>query len=188
MCELKKIEYKVTRGFTRVSRMVLTGRRNAEDEEDTCVEWVPPKRATHKAAGYDLSHYGPTINIPAKGLTYLFTGTKVQMQEDEVLLVALRSSLAKKGLALVNGVGVIDADYFYSTKPPAQGAEPGEIILAVRNVRNRPIEIGEGERIAQGIFTKYLRVDGDVPGGARVGGFGSTGSFEQLEKQLELYQ
>lgn len=39
----------------------------------------------------------------------------------------------------------------------------------------RPIHIKKGERVAQGIFMKYLRTDNDAPvSRQRIGGFGST--------------
>jgi dUTP pyrophosphatase len=37
------------------------------------------------------------------------------------------------------------------------------------------VEIKKGDRIAQGIFKKFLKVDGDVSEGSRDGGIGSTG-------------
>ena len=95
------------------------------------------------------------------------TGVKAYMQENEVLLVYIRSSAAfKKHLMLMNGVGVIDADYYGNAE------NEGHILIPIFNYG------AAGERIAQGIFTTYLTVDGDAAGhgAARTGGFGSTGA------------
>ena len=81
-------------------------------------------------------------------------------------MIHIRSSLALKyGIILANGVGVIDADY------------NGHIMLPMLNLGDDDFKVCKGMRIAQGVFQKYLTVDGDEAGvGAiRRGGFGSTG-------------
>ena len=95
------------------------------------------------------------------------------MQPDEVLLIYIRSSAAlKKHLMLMNSVGVIDADYYGNAE------NEGHIYIPLYNYGKEPVRIAAGERIAQGIFTHYLTVDGDTAGSGavRAGGFGSTGS------------
>lgn len=98
------------------------------------------------------------------------TGIKAYMPEDEVLILANRSSNTfKKNLALPNGIGVIDADYYNNSK------NEGEIFVQVLNYGVRPLQIHKGDRIAQGIFIKYLKTDSDDPvSRERVSGFGST--------------
>ena len=95
------------------------------------------------------------------------------MQADEVLLLYIRSSMAvKRQLMLMNGVAVIDADYY------GNADNEGHIIVPLYNYGKEPVHIAAGERIAQGIFTRYLTADGDMAGfgRARSGGFGSTGA------------
>jgi len=90
-----------------------------------------------------------------------------------VLLVYIRSSAAfKKHLMLMNGVGVIDADYYGNAE------NEGHILIPIFNYGAEAVRIAAGERIAQGVFTTYLTVDGDRAGSgtARTGGFGSTGA------------
>ena len=125
-----------------------------------------PMRKTAFSAGYDLEA-AETVRVTDKKISLVPTGLKAFFPADEVLLIYLRSSLAvKHGLILANGVGVIDADY------------RGHIILPVVSLFGE-FEIKRGMRIAQGIFQKYLTVDGDEVGrgAVRRGRFGSTGEF-----------
>ncbi|EEJ71149.1 dUTP diphosphatase [Lactobacillus ultunensis DSM 16047] len=102
------------------------------------------------------------------------TGLKAYMPEDEVLILANRSSNTfKKNLALPNGIGVIDADYYNNPN------NEGEIFVQMINYGVRPLHIKKGERIAQGIFIKYLKTDDDDPiSRQRISGFGSTNEEE----------
>jgi dUTP pyrophosphatase len=129
-----------------------------------------PRRQTPGSAGYDLAAAEDTI-VPPGGTALVPTGLRAVFPPDEFLGVYVRSSVAlRRGLALANGVGVIDADY-------ARSANGGHILIAVRNLGTRPVRIARGERIAQGIFQRYAVADDDRPAGrARRGGFGSTGS------------
>lgn len=98
------------------------------------------------------------------------TGIKAYMPDDEVLILANRSSNTfKRNLALPNGIGVIDSDYYDNPN------NEGEIFVQVINYGVKPLHIKKGERIAQGIFMKYLRTDNDDPiSRQRTNGFGST--------------
>ncbi len=93
------------------------------------------------------------------------------MPEDEVLILANRSSNTfKRNLSLPNGIGVIDSDYYNNPN------NEGEIFIQVLNYGVRPLKIKKGERVAQGIFIKYLKTDDDQPiESQRLSGFGSTG-------------
>lgn len=125
-----------------------------------------PTRKTALSAGYDLAA-AENVFVTDKKISLVPTGLKAFFPADEVLLIYLRSSLAvKHNLLLANGVAVIDADY------------RGHIILPVISLSGT-FEIKKGMRIAQGIFQKYLTVDGDTigVGEMRRGRFGSTGEF-----------
>ena len=127
---------------------------------------VLPARKTAFSAGYDLQA-AENVRVSREKISLVPTGLKAFFPPDEVLLIYLRSSLAvKHGLILANGVGVIDADY------------RGHIILPVTSLCGE-FEIKRGMRIAQGLFQKYLTVDGDTIGVGKVrrGRFGSTGEF-----------
>ena len=93
------------------------------------------------------------------------------MEKDEYLSIFIRSSLAfKKGLMLANGTGIVDSDYYDNPD------NEGHIMIAYYNTNDAPYTIEQGERIGQGIFMKYLTVNGDDADAVRVGGIGSTGT------------
>ena len=101
--------------------------------------------------------------------TLVKTGLKAYMKEDEVLILANRSSNpGKKGLILANSIGVIDSDYYGNPD------NDGHIMFAFYNIKEEDIEIKKGEAIGQGIFQKFLSIDNDISMGERTGGFGST--------------
>jgi dUTP pyrophosphatase len=128
-----------------------------------------PTRKTCQSAGYDFESV-ENVLIDVKSRKLIKTGIKAYMQEDEVLKLYIRSSLAyKKGLMLANGVGIIDADYYNNQD------NEGHIMVLVYNPTAVPIEINKNDRIAQGIFEKYLSADKSDTKQKRTGGFGSTG-------------
>ncbi|EGK60685.1 deoxyuridine 5'-triphosphate nucleotidohydrolase [Centipeda periodontii DSM 2778] len=132
-----------------------------------------PERKTGASTGYDFAAAESVEIAPGEG-ALVPTGVKAYMQPDEVLLIYIRSSTAlKKHLMLLNSVGVIDADYYGNAE------NEGHIYIPLYNYGKKPVCIAVGERIAQGIFTHYLTVDGDTAGrgGKRTGGFGSTGNL-----------
>ena len=131
-----------------------------------------PVRKTKYSAGYDIEAAEDTV-IPSfkKGMkpTLVKTGIKAYMGEDEVLILANRSSNpGKKGLILANSIGVIDSDYYGNPN------NDGHIMFAFYNIKDEDIEIKKGDAIGQGIFQKFLITDNDVSQGQRTGGFGST--------------
>ena len=129
-----------------------------------------PVRADAKSAGYDF--YSKESYILAPNQTKVFwTDVKAYMLPDEVLMLFVRSSIGiKKGLSLANGTGIIDASYYNNPN------NDGNIGIALHNYSKKPVVIKEGERIAQGIFTKYLVTDRDTTlNEERSGGIGSSG-------------
>jgi len=129
---------------------------------------VRPERKTASSAGYDLAAAADVEIIPGY-VVLVPTGLKVYMNPDEVLMVAIRSSLAiRRSIIMPNGVGVIDADYVDNPD------NEGHIMVPLLNLSTLPVFIQKGDRIAQGIFMPYLMVSGDGASGKRTGGFGST--------------
>jgi len=131
-----------------------------------------PVRKTKYSAGYDIEAAEDCIiSSFKKGAkpTLIKTGLKAYMGEDEVLILANRSSNpGKKGLILANSIGVIDSDYYGNPD------NDGHIMFAFYNVKDEDVEIKKGDAIGQGIFQKFLTTDEDVASGERTGGFGST--------------
>ena len=113
-----------------------------------------PIRKTKYSAGYDIEAAEDTV-IPSfrKGMkpTLVKTGIKAYMGEDEVLILANRSSNpGKKGLILANSIGVIDRDYYGNPD------NDGHIMFAFYNIKEEDVEIKKGERIRTGCFPKIF--------------------------------
>nr|WP_026390890.1 dUTP diphosphatase [Haploplasma axanthum] len=132
-------------------------------------EFNLPERASKDSAGYDLASIVDEVIKPGE-IKLVPTGLRAKMPKNEVLFVFPRSSLAfKKGLMMSNGVGVIDADYYYAENE-------GHISIPLYNFTSAEVIIKKGERLAQGVFTNYFKtVDDEAEDRIRLGGFGSSG-------------
>lgn len=130
-----------------------------------------PTRSDSRSAGYDF--YTP-INVTIQpGERFLvWTDIKAYMQDCEVLMLYVRSSIGvKKGLVLSNGTGIIDASYYSNPD------NDGRIGISLFNTSDKEVKLLAGERIAQGVFMQYLEADEDsVLNKERTGGFGSSGN------------
>ena len=124
-----------------------------------------PQRGTSKSAGYDIRAIQDTTIYPGE-ILMVPTGLTAYMADDEELQLRCRSSLSLKGLSLANGVGTVDSDYYGK-----------HIQFIYTNRGSEDIVIKAGDKIGQGIFSKYLTTDADYPvSQERTGGFGSTGT------------
>lgn len=135
----------------------------------TDLDFELPVRGTKFSAGYDLAIIEETTIKPGQ-IVFAKTGLKAYMNEDEVLFIYPRSSLArKKGLTLSNNVGVVDCDYYSNID------NDGHIMISLYNFTDKTVTVLEGEKVAQGIFQQYLTVSEEtIVDNERVGGFGST--------------
>ncbi len=130
-----------------------------------------PTRKTSESAGYDIEA-AETVTLPPHKVTVVNTGIKAFMNCDEYLAVHIRSSLAfKRNLNLVNSTGIIDSDYYNNED------NEGHIMIGLYNHGDEAVVIEKGERIAQGIFSKYLLTNDDNVEEVRTGGIGSTGTL-----------
>jgi dUTP pyrophosphatase len=142
---------------------------NKEKRKFPTQDIILPTRKTSHSAGYDFySNEGMFINPNS---THIFwTDVKVELDEDMLLQVSIRSSLAAQGLILSNGVGIIDSDYY------GNESNDGNIGIMVTNLTNKFVKIQSGDRIAQGIILQYwIAAYGTKPKSKRTGGIGSTG-------------
>lgn len=128
-----------------------------------------PKRSTAGSAGYDFYFPMPIMDIPVGHSIRIPTGIRCKMESGWVGLIYPRSSLGiKNGLMILNTIPVIDEDYAYSDNE-------GHILLFVKNNGNKALEMTQGLRIVQMVFTPYgITVDDNVVA-RRNGGVGSTG-------------
>lgn len=132
------------------------------------VDITLPTRGTKSSAGYDF--YSPIdIEIQPHSKAFIWSDVKSYMQEGEVLMLYVRSSIGvKRGLRLSNGTGVIDMDYYNSDND-------GNIGISLHNYTDKIVKINKGERICQGIFIPFLVADNGNNNKERIGGIGSTG-------------
>lgn len=129
-----------------------------------------PEYHTGGAVAFDLySRIDETI--PAQKTILLPANFIIKIPEGYMLLLAARSSLAKKkGLKMANGVGIIDQDYC---------GEEDELHLLLHNYTDQDVPIARGERLAQGIFVKIEKGEWEevnTMNETSRGGFGTTGA------------
>lgn len=134
------------------------------------IEVKLPRRATEGSAGLDLcAALAEAVTLMPGKLARIPTGIAVRLPAGTAGFVYARSGLAvKHGVALSNGVGVIDRDY------------TGEIVVGLCNLSDEPYTIEPGERIAQLVVApvcapRLTEVGGLPETGRAAGGFGSTG-------------
>lgn len=130
---------------------------------------LPCYMTTH-SAGMDLYADLSTDLILAPGERVLVpTGIAIELPDGFEAQIRPRSGLAiRHGITLVNSPGTIDPDY------------RGEIGVIVINHGAEPFQIKAGERIAQMVFSRFVRAElhevaelGETARGE--GGFGHTG-------------
>lgn len=132
-----------------------------------------PGRATTGSAGMDLrALLEEPLTLEPGGRASVPTGIAIGLPSPETVgLVFARSGLAiKHGLALSNGVGVIDSDY------------TGEIRVGLVNLSDAAYTIQPDERIAQLVvmpvcLPDVLEVEELDQTERGAGGFGSTGKI-----------
>ena len=134
------------------------------------IDHLKPHRNTKYSAGYDF--ISPIeIIVPAHEMAKIPTGIKAAMNDDEILYIYPRSSIGfKTGIRLSNTVGIVDADYYNNPD------NEGHIFIKFFNPTDKDYQIHIGDKIAQGIFAKYLVVDDEEEIKIkRYDGLGSTG-------------
>ena len=126
-----------------------------------------PTRATTGSAGYDFVTPVDIIIKPNE-MVKIPSGIRCKIDNGYVLSLYPRSSLGiKKNITLANTVGIIDSDYY-------NAENEGHIIIALVNNGDKDVELKAGERIVQGIFTKYYLALEEEVTGIRTGGIGSS--------------
>lgn len=130
---------------------------------------VLPTRSTVNSAGYDIRSIENGVIKPNESKAFR-TGLKVCINSDEVLFIYSRSSQGYKyDVSLSNSVGVIDSDYYNNID------NEGHFFIKLRNDGENDYEVNIGDKIAQGVFIKYLTVDDEETiNNIRKGGIGST--------------
>ncbi len=132
-------------------------------------EWGLPEYATPGAAAVDLRNVGPGLMLGPGERVLVPTGLAIALPSGMEAQVRPRSGLAiRRGIGLINSPGTIDSDY------------RGELKVPVINHDAGPQEIAHGERVAQLVLARVVRIRWEeaesLPETERgSGGFGSTG-------------
>lgn len=128
-----------------------------------------PAYSSEEAAGIDLRAKYPGA-IKAGDRLLVKTGLSIQLPRGTCGLVCPRSGLAlKHGITVLNAPGVVDSDY------------RGDVGIILANLGKETYSWNEGDRLAQLVVMRHLRIDmyeverlDDTQRGS--GGFGSTGA------------
>jgi dUTP pyrophosphatase len=116
---------------------------------------IIPTRHTKLSAGYDF-HATLDFTLNPGEIFKMPTGIKVTMNPDEFFMIVMRSSVGfKYNVRMCNQVGIIDADYYNNEE------NEGHMWIAFQNEGKEPWIVKKGDRVAQGIFIKYLLVDNE---------------------------
>ena len=125
-----------------------------------------PTRGSINSAGYDF-YADKDYTVEPNEIVKIWTDIKAYMQPDEFLMLDVRSSMGGKFM-LANTIGIIDSDYYNNPD------NDGNIGIFLKNISNETQYIKRDDRIAQGVFMEYLKIDNDKTITKRNGGFGST--------------
>lgn len=144
-------------------------KKDIKDNKKLYNKYRLPKRSTKCSAGYDFFAIEEFTIKPGE-VKKIPTGYKMMCNEDEMLMIVVRSSMGfKYNVRLTNQVGIIETDYYNNP------ANEGHMWVALQNHGDKEFHVNMDEAYAQGIFTKFLTIDNEESiENERKGGFGST--------------
>lgn len=131
-------------------------KKDVKEDEALYQTYPLPRRDSKRTAGYDI-YLLEDLRLKPNEKKKIPTGIKAYFEDDEVLLLFVRSSMGfKYDLKLTNQVGVIDADYYQNKD------NEGHIWISVKNTGEEELLAPKGSAIVQGIFVKYLTTESDL--------------------------
>lgn len=131
-------------------------KKDVIDDYNEYENYQLPRRYSKKTAGYDIFLLSD-IKLEPGEIKKIPTGVKAYFKDDEVLVLAVRSSMGfKYNVRLCNQIGIIDSDYYNNC------GNEGHIWLKIQNEGNEVFELKKGDAIVQGIFFKYLITQSDL--------------------------
>lgn len=137
-----------------------------DDVRKTVGEITLPTRGSSRAMAYDF-YANQNYSVMPNETVKVWTDIKAYMQENECLIINVRSSMGGKFM-LANTSGWIDSDYY------SNESNDGNIGIFLKNISGEVQTIFKGDRIAQGAFFNFLVADSGNTDTIRTGGFGST--------------
>ena len=130
-------------------------KKDISDNKELYDSYDIPKRSTKYSAGYDFESVLDFVIKPGEN-KLIPTGIKANMNEGETLLMVERSSQGfKYNIRMCNQIGIIDKDYYNSSK------NEGHIFIKLYNEGNENYVVKKGDKIVQGLFINFLTVDNE---------------------------
>ena len=127
--------------------------KDIKKDKDLYNEYKMPVRQTKKSAGYDFFAI-EDISIKPGEIKKVPTGIKAIFEEDETLMIFVRSSMGFKwNVRLCNQVGIIDSDFYNNVD------NEGHMWFALQNEGDKEFKVKKGEAFGQGVFLRYYTVD-----------------------------
>ena len=143
-------------------------KKDIADDLDLYNNYMLPKRATKYSAGYDFFAIND-ITIKPGEIVKIPTGYKAKFNNDEALLLMMRSGLGfKYNLRFTNQIGLIESDYYNNE------SNEGHMWVSIQNEGKEEITIKKNNAYCQSVFIKFLITDDDNVTNIRKGGLGST--------------
>ena len=143
-------------------------KKDIADDIDLYDSYILPKRATKYSAGYDFFAISD-ITIKPGEIVKIPTGYKAKFNNDEALLLMMRSGLGfKYNLRFTNQIGLIESDYYNNE------SNEGHMWVSIQNEGKEEITIKKNTAYCQSVFIKFLITDDDNATNIRKGGLGST--------------
>lgn len=137
-----------------------------DEKRKTTGEVTLPTRGSSTAMAYDF-YANDDYTVRPNAIAKVWTDVKAYMQENECLILNVRSSMGGKFM-LANTSGWIDSDYY------SNESNDGNIGVFLKNISDDDQIIHKEDRIAQGAFFNFLVADNGNTDNVRTGGFGST--------------
>lgn len=137
-----------------------------DEKRKTVGNITMPTRGSSTAMAYDF-YANDDYVVEPNAIAKVWTDVKAYMQDDECLILNVRSSMGGKFM-LANTSGWVDSDYY------SNEGNDGNIGLFLMNISDKVQTINKGDRIGQGAFFNFLVADNGNTDVVRIGGFGST--------------
>ena len=148
-------------------------KKDISNDKNLYNNYLLPKRATKYSAGYDFFAISD-ITIKPGEIVKIPTGYKAKFNNDEALLLMMRSGLGfKYNLRFTNQIGLIESDYYNNE------SNEGHMWISIQNEGKEEITIKKNTAYCQSVFIKFLITDDDNATNIRKGGLGSTDRREE---------
>lgn len=131
-------------------------KKDISDDAELYENYATPRRKTKKSAGYDFFAI-EDFEIKPGEIKKIPTGIKIEIPDDEMLMLFVRSSMGfKYNIRMCNQVGIIDADFYNNP------SNEGHMWFALQNEGDKEYTVKAGEAFGQGVIVKYFTCGEEV--------------------------